>query len=110
SAVVNGGTGTCISLFAPSARVQPSGLTTVAGGLEGTRPSADAAASGGGGAASGSAPDEGSPSTDVARQTPRTATLRTTPAIGLTGDTIRTFRLESPSLLTNPANLLCVRN
>ena len=36
-AVVNGGTGTCISSFAPSPRVQPSGVVTVDGRIRGHR-------------------------------------------------------------------------
>src|ERR1700704_5879999 len=57
-AVVSGATGTCLSSFAPSARVQPSGVFTLTGGPGGTAPSAGGDPPGGG-SASGCAPAEG---------------------------------------------------
>src|SRR5262249_9750199 len=85
--------------LAPRPRVQPSGVVTVAGGFEGTRPSAGGAAAAPAGSASGSASDEGALATAVMRQTARTAARRTTMAIGLTGDTVRTVGMESRNLL-----------
>src|ERR1700744_1898291 len=88
-AVVSGGTGTCVSSLAPNPIVQPSGVTNVAGGFDGRLDPAGGAPAGGAGAESGSAPDAGAPATDSTRQTPSTAVRRSTFAIGLMGDTVR---------------------
>jgi len=79
------------------------------GSAEGTRPSAGGAAAAAG-SASGSASTEGAVVTDMTRQNARTAARRTTTAIGLTGDTVRTVRFKLRNLLVDPPRLLCVRN
>jgi hypothetical protein len=89
-AVVSGGTGICISSLAPSLRVQPSGVVTVAGSPDGTSPSTGSAASGGAGSESGSAPAEGAMVAEMTTQTATTAARRSTTAIGITADTVST--------------------
>src|SRR5882757_8997125 len=85
-AVVSGATGTCLSSFAPRARIQPSGVVTLDGVPGGTAPSAGGDAPGGG-SASGCAPAEGA-IIDTTRDTARTAARRTTAEIGITAYTV----------------------
>src|SRR4029077_3057177 len=89
-AVVNGGTGICISSLAPSIRVQPSGVLTVAGSTDGSRPAAGGAAPGGAGSESVSAPAEGAMVAEMTTQTAKTAARQSTAAIGITADTVST--------------------
>ena len=94
TAVVNGDTGPCVSSLAPRVRIQPSGVLTVAGSPEGTRPSAGGTASEATGAGLGSAAVKGAVVNDMTRQTARTAARRTTTVIGITPDTVSTGRFE----------------
>ena len=48
--------------------------------------------------------------TDMTKQNARIAARRTTTAIGVTGDTVRTVRFRSRNLPVDPPKLLRVRN
>jgi hypothetical protein len=76
--------------LAPNVRVQPSGVVTVAGSPDGTRPSAGGTASAGAGSELGSAPAEGAMIAEMTTQTAKTAARRSTTAIGITADTVST--------------------
>ena len=89
-AVVSAATGTCLSSLPPRARVQPSGVVSLAGVPGGKAPSAGATAPDAGWA-SGSAPAEGTV-VDTTRHTVITAARRTTAEIGFTGYTLCTLR------------------
>ena len=109
-AVVNGATGTCISSFAPSLRVQPSGVVRMTGRTR-------------------APPRRAAPQLhrrlvselgvsgrrrrryhchDDANAT--TAARRTTTAIGLTDNNLRTRRFQSRNLLGDRLKMLCVCN
>lgn len=98
-AVVNGGTGTCDSSLAPTARVQPSGVFTVAGAPDGTCPAAGGAESGAADSEDGSAPAEDARAPAVTRQAAKTETWRITTDDGFTANTVNRACLTSGSSL-----------